>query len=197
MTQAQSLDVLNLLEQLEESVLDGTRVPLSGRILVRENDLLDLLDDVRAGLPAAIQQAQQILERQAQILADAQQQAQAIVAQAQQERALLIDQNSIRLQAERDASSSAKPFNRNVMPFGNRRSRKQHKCGARPNSSSSKSARKPTVFASRPKPKSSSCAAKLNSSYLSSAKGFWSNVRSCGGVLTAMLTKFCGTWSSD
>lgn len=103
MTQAQSLDVLNLLEQLEEAVLDGTRVPLSGRILVRENDLLDLLDDVRAGLPAAIQQAQQILERQAQILADAQQQAQAIVAQAQQERSLLIEQSSIRLQAEREA----------------------------------------------------------------------------------------------
>ena len=45
------LEVLDQLDQLEEIVLEGTRVPFSGGRLVNEQDAVEILDAVRQSLP--------------------------------------------------------------------------------------------------------------------------------------------------
>ena len=51
------LEVLDQLDQLEEIVLEGTRVPFSGGRLVNEQDAVEILDAVRQSLPREVDQA--------------------------------------------------------------------------------------------------------------------------------------------
>lgn len=43
--------LFDLLDQLEEIVLDGTRVPFSGSRLVNEQDAIEAMDALREALP--------------------------------------------------------------------------------------------------------------------------------------------------
>ena len=62
MTQAR-FEVLEQLDQLEEIVLEGTRVPFSGGRLVNEQDAVELLDAVRQALPKEVERAVELLRQ--------------------------------------------------------------------------------------------------------------------------------------
>ena len=47
----ESLDILYLLDQLEEVLGAGSRVPLTSRTLVDEQEILDILDQIRVSHP--------------------------------------------------------------------------------------------------------------------------------------------------
>ena len=77
--------VLDQLDQLEEILLEGSRIPFSGGRLVNEQDAVELLDAVRDTLPAQIAQADQLLQKRDEFIATAQKQAEDIVQKAQQQ----------------------------------------------------------------------------------------------------------------
>ena len=54
--------VLDQLDQLEEIVLEGSRIPFSGGRLVNEQDAVEIMDGVRASLPGQVAQADQLLQ---------------------------------------------------------------------------------------------------------------------------------------
>ena len=58
-----SITVLDQLDQLEEVVLEGTRVPFSGGRLVNEQDAIEVMDAVREALPAQITQAAELIRQ--------------------------------------------------------------------------------------------------------------------------------------
>ena len=91
-TWPQSADILAEIDRLEESILNSPRVPLTGKTVVNEEELLDHLDTVRANLPDALKTAKEVLDYKHQIIAEAQQQAKEIldykhqiIAEAQQQ----------------------------------------------------------------------------------------------------------------
>ncbi len=49
------ITVLEQLDQLEEIVLEGSRIPFSGGRLVNEQDAVEVLDAVRESLPGQIE----------------------------------------------------------------------------------------------------------------------------------------------
>jgi cell division septum initiation protein DivIVA len=71
-----SLDVFMAIELLEEKILDSPRVPLTGKTMVNEEELLEQLDLIRLKLPEVIVAAQEILQYKQQIVAEAQKQVQ-------------------------------------------------------------------------------------------------------------------------
>lgn len=99
-----SITVLDHLDQLEEVVLEGTRVPFSGGRLVNEQDAIEVMDAVREALPAQITQAAELIRQREEFIAQARRQADEIVANAQREREQLINNASIRQEAERQVS---------------------------------------------------------------------------------------------
>jgi hypothetical protein len=43
------MNILYLLDQLEDLLKDSSKVPMTSRVLVDEQDVLDLIDQIRGG----------------------------------------------------------------------------------------------------------------------------------------------------
>lgn len=99
-----SITVLDQLDQLEEILLEGTRIPFSGGRLVNEQDAIELMDAVREALPGQINQAVDLIRQREEFIAQARRQAEEIVATAQREREQLINTASVRQEAERQVA---------------------------------------------------------------------------------------------
>lgn len=84
-------------------ILDSPRIPLSRRTLIDEEQLLDQLDLVRLNLPAAFQEATEIILHKEEVLLEAEQYAQEIIADAEQRAAQILDQMGLVQQAEMEA----------------------------------------------------------------------------------------------
>ena len=92
------------LDRIEEIVLESPRVPGFGKTMVSEDELLDQLDVVRVNLPAAVQESVQIVQQREEILVEAEQYAQEIVAAAEKQAASILNEMSIIRQAEAQAA---------------------------------------------------------------------------------------------
>jgi cell division septum initiation protein DivIVA len=65
------VDILDLLDQLEEVLGGGSHVPLTSRTLVDEQEILDILDQIRVSIPEEIKAARRVTQERDQVLADA------------------------------------------------------------------------------------------------------------------------------
>jgi vacuolar-type H+-ATPase subunit H len=79
------MDILYLIDRLEELVARGFQVPLGSGVVVHRQRLLDLIDRMRVAMPANIREAREVLQKQEEVLAQAQEEAGRIVARAQAE----------------------------------------------------------------------------------------------------------------
>ena len=71
--------VIDLVDQLEELVSTGRRVPFTAGVVVNEDELLELIDRTRLGLPDELMQARHLLEDQRRVLVEAEQEAERIL----------------------------------------------------------------------------------------------------------------------
>lgn len=96
-------DVDSLIDAMEALVADSRRMPFR-KLLVDEEQLIDLVDRLRSAIPAEVRQAHQVLDQHDQILDRAREQARQML----EERGLLdaIDKERSRIlgEAEREAS---------------------------------------------------------------------------------------------
>lgn len=99
-----NFDIQAELNRLEDLILDSPRIPLTKRTLVDEEPLLDQLDLVRINLPSAFEEAVEIVRQKEEILLQAEEYAQDIIAAAQQRAAEIVDELGIVRQAELEAS---------------------------------------------------------------------------------------------
>jgi hypothetical protein len=96
------MDILYLVDRLENFISNGQRIPLVNQVILKEGELLAILEEMRKFIPAEVEQAQRIVQDKERILAQAQADATAIVSRAHEEaeRALSQD-NLLRLSQER------------------------------------------------------------------------------------------------
>jgi hypothetical protein len=80
--EVESLGVFSAIELLEEKILNSPRVPLTGKTMVNEEELLEQLDLIRLKLPEVVLTAQEILQYKQQIIVEAQQQVQQTIIEA-------------------------------------------------------------------------------------------------------------------
>ncbi|HEY3228943.1 MAG TPA: hypothetical protein VGJ87_06955 [Roseiflexaceae bacterium] len=87
-----------MIDELEDSLAEGRRVPFSGRLLVDEERILDIIDRMRVAVPEELKQARRVIGEQERLLADARAQVQ----QAMEEQGLLaaVEAERARLLAE-------------------------------------------------------------------------------------------------
>ena len=79
------METLSLIDELEAKLAASRRLPLIGQRLVSEESLWDLVDRLRAAIPADIREAAQLLNQRDQILQAAREEARRIMAGADEE----------------------------------------------------------------------------------------------------------------
>ncbi|MFM7323817.1 MAG: hypothetical protein ACKO4L_02630 [Nodosilinea sp.] len=94
------IDIQQALNKLEEIILASPRVPFTGRTLIDEDQLLDQLDAIRLNLPPAFRQAVQVLQQRQDLIADAEQYVENLLATAERQSAQILDELGILRQAE-------------------------------------------------------------------------------------------------
>ncbi len=88
-----SVDVLQLIDRLEQLVSSGTRLPLSSRTMIDEQEFLDIIDRLRVAVPEEMKQARRFTQERERVLMQAEAEAEKILSAAQ-ERATLMLQDS-------------------------------------------------------------------------------------------------------
>lgn len=100
---AGGVDIQRELNRLEEMILDSPRIPLTGRTIVEEEQLLEQLDLIRLNLPNAFEEAEIIIREKEELLLAAEQYARQIIEQAEQRAAQILDETGIVRQAKQEA----------------------------------------------------------------------------------------------
>ncbi len=78
------IDILYLVGRLENLITNSRRVPLVNQIMVKEADILNIIDQMRASIPDELKQARAIIHDKERILAQAQSDANKLIARAQE-----------------------------------------------------------------------------------------------------------------
>ena len=72
-------DILSLLNEVEEIVDHGPKIPMTGKVLVDDTVIFELLDRVRAALPEELTNAKWVLKERERILNEAEAEAQRLM----------------------------------------------------------------------------------------------------------------------
>jgi len=94
------MDILHLVDRLEETIKESTRLFFSNTRLVDERRIWPLLDQIRISIPDEVRRAERIIREKERILAQAHEEAARITALARNEAAELTAEHNIIQAAE-------------------------------------------------------------------------------------------------
>jgi vacuolar-type H+-ATPase subunit H len=79
------VDILYLVDRLENLIASSRKMPLVNQIIMKESDILNIVDQLRTTIPDEIKQARRVIQDKERILAQAQAEANALLARAREE----------------------------------------------------------------------------------------------------------------
>lgn len=95
--------VRDTLNKIEELVASASHLPLTGKALINEDELLKLIEEFRNELPQELGHAENIISERNNILRDAQIEADKIIKQAEKHAQKLVDENDVVIKAREKA----------------------------------------------------------------------------------------------
>ena len=98
------MDLLELIDQLEDTVLQGRQARFGGGWTVDRALLMELIDRLRSAVPAEVEDARTILRERNDVLARSEEDAQITLAKARQEADNIVNSHDLVLDAQRRAS---------------------------------------------------------------------------------------------
>lgn len=98
------MDILYLVDRLENLIMGSQRMPLTNRVLIKEQEVLNIIDQMRLSVPDEIKQARRVNQEKERILAQARDEATKIRTAAREEAEHLVDHEQIILLAEERAA---------------------------------------------------------------------------------------------
>lgn len=110
-------DILSLLNEVEEIVDNGTKIPMTGKVLVDDSVIFELLDKVRAALPEELTNAKWVLKERQRILDEAEAEAQKLMEKGKTYVDKMAIENEVVIQAQiygEDIVKQAQTFAREV-----------------------------------------------------------------------------------
>ena len=93
--EAGAVDFMYLLDRLEEALATGSRVPLTARTLVDEQECLDILDQMRVAMPSEIKEARRVIAERDNVLAQARDETERIIRSAENRASRLVDEHTV------------------------------------------------------------------------------------------------------
>jgi cell division septum initiation protein DivIVA len=98
------VDILYLLDQLEEVLGAGSHLPFTSRTLVDEQEILDILDQIRVSIPEELKAARRLTQERDHVLAEAQSQADRLLREADEHAAGRLSEHALVRAAEARAA---------------------------------------------------------------------------------------------
>ncbi|MGV8027308.1 MAG: hypothetical protein AB2L18_12195 [Anaerolineaceae bacterium] len=89
------MDILHLIDQLEELLNDSKSFWLTSEVMIKEDRLIDLIDQMRLAVPEEIKQSQQIINQKDRILAQAQEEATRTINLAREKSVEMVERDGI------------------------------------------------------------------------------------------------------
>ncbi|WP_312649158.1 ATPase [Aminipila sp.] len=89
------MKVLELLDEIEEIVDTSTSFPLTGKIMVDAEEILEIVKEIRVELPDEIQQAQWIKDERQRILEEAKKEYETVITDAKRQAEVLVENDDI------------------------------------------------------------------------------------------------------
>lgn len=99
----ENIDVLQLIDRLEQLVSSGTRLPLSSRTMVDEQEFLDIIDQLRVTVPDEVKQARRVSQEKDRVILQAEEEADKILNTARERATQMLQENELLRQAQEDA----------------------------------------------------------------------------------------------
>ena len=99
------MDILHLVDRLENVVRESRTLPLSRKLLLDEEKLIDIIDQMRVSVPDVVKQAQKVTAERDRQLAQAKEEAARIKQLAKAESQLIIEKDQITKDAHFRAKS--------------------------------------------------------------------------------------------
>lgn len=94
------MDILYLVDRLENLIAGSRKMPLVNQIIMKESDILNIVDQLRTTIPDEIKQARRIIQDKERILAQAQAEANALLARAREESEQAVNREGLLKAAE-------------------------------------------------------------------------------------------------
>ncbi len=97
------MKVDDLLDDLTDLLEDSKELPVVNKKMVDKAQITDIIDEIKANLPAETRQAKAIVADRTKILSDARKEAEAIISVAEKKRNDMLDNNELVIQARQEA----------------------------------------------------------------------------------------------
>lgn len=98
------MDIMEIIELMEETVDKAPSVPLSGKILLDKEDILDYIQEMRLSYPDEVKEAKWVKEERARIISEAESRAESMIKTAEAKMIQMVDENEITKQAQEYAT---------------------------------------------------------------------------------------------
>ena len=89
------MDIMEIIDMMEEAIEKASSVPLTGKVMVDKEELLDLIQEVRLLYPDELKEAKWVKEERQRILTEAETRAETIQKNAEETQAQLINEHEI------------------------------------------------------------------------------------------------------
>ncbi|MEG0291431.1 MAG: hypothetical protein RR495_01255 [Anaerovoracaceae bacterium] len=97
------MKIMELLGEIEEIIDTASGVPLTGKVMIESNEILEIVKEIRDSLPDEIHQAQWIQSEKDRILSEAKNEYEVVVADAKRHAESLVEKDEILTKTRRRA----------------------------------------------------------------------------------------------
>ncbi len=89
------MDILYLVDRLENLIASSRKMPLIDRIMIKESDIFNIVDQMRTSIPDEIKLARRVIQEKERIIAQAQADASTLLARAREESERAINREAV------------------------------------------------------------------------------------------------------
>ncbi|HEX4206195.1 MAG TPA: hypothetical protein VHZ51_18755 [Ktedonobacteraceae bacterium] len=109
------MDILYLVDRLDNLIASSRRMPLVNQIILKEGDILSIVDQMRTSIPDEIKQARRIIQEKERILAQAQADAAGILARTREESERAMQREGLLNAAEKRSQEMVQKANQHAL----------------------------------------------------------------------------------
>ena len=84
-----------IIEQLQSLIINSSKIPLSNKVVIDQDQILDLFDELLRVLPDDLKDAQKVMENRQRILIEAQKQGEIVIKEAEDAIERMVNQDEI------------------------------------------------------------------------------------------------------
>ncbi|MEP7003396.1 MAG: hypothetical protein ABI888_02555 [Chloroflexota bacterium] len=97
------MDIQFLVERLEALVVNARKLPMTSQVILEQAAVLDLIDQMRVAIPEEVKSARRIVQESDRVVQKAREEGEQIIGAAQEQAAILLQDQSIIREAESQA----------------------------------------------------------------------------------------------